>query len=65
MHFGRHDGNDARRVLDFLPVVDTDAASANDFMGFQLRVMDVVENGFVWSNPYKMKAVCASGFFGR
>ena len=47
MHFGRHDGNDARRVLDFLPVVDTDAASANDFMGFQLRVMDVVENGFV------------------
>ena len=65
VNLGRHDGDYSRRIPDFMPVVDTGAASGDYFVGFQLRVMDVVENGLVWGYPYQMEAVCASGLFGR
>ena len=65
VHLGRHDGDYARFGLDFMSIIDADAGSGNNLMGFQLRIVDVVENGLVWRNPHKVEAVSAAGLFGR
>ena len=42
VHFCWQDSNHTRCIALAVSVIDADAFSGNHFMGFQLRVMDVV-----------------------
>lgn len=63
-HAGRQDGNDACVISDGGAVIDTDAGAGNDFVRFQLRLVDMIANLFAGRDADKVIAELSRRLLG-